>query len=264
MATTIEIAGQVFDGGAPAIANGMGWTWRELRGWGDGTAVELSSAKRGGGDGLAFTDARYGGMELTLLGTVICTSRAASWAARERLPALFDAVRGGRVLKVNEPTPKQALVRRDGALRIGLIGGIDVAFEVPLLSHDWRRFSTVETSEALTIVAAGTSKTRTLTNAGTVETHPVVTITGPANNPRLANLTTGEELELTGVLAAGDTLVVDFYDQTVKLNGAPADYVASGDAWWTLGPGAHSIRYRVTTSSAADSTATFRFRSAWA
>lgn len=46
-------------------------------------------------------------------------------------------------------------------------------------------------------------------NTGDVEAWPVWTITGPATNPVLSNLTTGKVLELTITLAAAELLTID-------------------------------------------------------
>jgi hypothetical protein len=184
------------------------------------------------------------------------------WTARTRLPEIFDLIRTPGILVVNEPTPKQATVYRDGRLSVTKKGHA-LIFEADLFAPDPRRFAATETALPATIPGGSSSKTESATNAGTTATHPVVTITGPAVNPRIADMTTGDELDIQKTLQGTDTLVIDLYEEAVTLNGAPADNLVSGGEWWSLPPGTRSLRYRVTQTSAGSSTATFRFRSAW-
>jgi len=53
---------------------------------------------------------------------------------------------------------------------------------------------------------------------GTVGAKPVVTITGPATNPIIANNTTGARIEMDYSAAAGETITIDTLAQTVTNN----------------------------------------------
>jgi len=60
----------------------------------------------------------------------------------------------------------------------------------------------------------------TLTNAGTFEAPLIVEITGAVTNPSV--VVGGQTLSYTGIVPAGQTLVIDTGNQTVKLNGVNA------------------------------------------
>jgi len=53
---------------------------------------------------------------------------------------------------------------------------------------------------------------------GTVGAKPVVTITGPATNPIIANNTTGAEIKMSYSVGAGETVTIDTLAQTVTNN----------------------------------------------
>ena len=111
--------------------------------------------------------------------------------------------------------------------------------------------------------ASGTSG-NIVTNSGSFETRPSITITGPISNPNLENVTTGKVLSFAGFsLASGETLVVDFYNRQVLLNGTSSRYFWVNDVtkWWTLIPGDNEIRLGGTSSGSASATVTWR--NAW-
>jgi hypothetical protein len=59
-------------------------------------------------------------------------------------------------------------------------------------------------------------------NAGDVLTWPTITIIGPVTNPVIRNLTTGDALGFDSLtLLAGETVVIDTYEETVFKNGDP-------------------------------------------
>lgn len=112
--------------------------------------------------------------------------------------------------------------------------------------------------------AAGSAGTVLAVNAGNFPTRPVATITGPASNPRLENVTAGETLAFDYVLGAGSTLVVDFDARTVLEGGSSSRYFAvrPGSVWWQLAPGLNEVRFR---ADAPDPSARLdlTWRSAW-
>lgn len=103
----------------------------------------------------------------------------------------------------------------------------------------------------------GSSGAVVVTNAGTFNTWPVWTFTGPLTNLTLSNGT--QTLTITLTMTAGDVLVVDFNAKTVLLNGA-SRYFAKGGSWWSLLPGSNSIQF---TTSAGSGTASMSWRDAW-
>lgn len=91
----------------------------------------------------------------------------------------------------------------------------------------------------------GASPTVSVENEGTFETRPTVEITGPITDPYIENQTTGKSLAFTGELASTDTLTIDFLNRSVYLNGTSSRYgwIDDPSQWWTLVPGANSIRF---------------------
>lgn len=84
-----------------------------------------------------------------------------------------------------------------------------------------------------------------LATLGTTLTYPVLTIYGPVVNPTVSNLTVGQQIQLNYTLVAGETLVVDTLNRTVKLAGLADRYGAvdfSNTEWWGLVPDTNDIR----------------------
>lgn len=111
----------------------------------------------------------------------------------------------------------------------------------------------------------GTSSTTdgaTVTNAGNKPSPAVFTIEGPVTNPQILNDTTSSLLKFNIELMTGETLVVDTYYRTVRLNGLTnrRGTLVNPD-WFYLQPGDNFLRYRAESSAA--STLTIQFRSAW-
>jgi Phage tail protein len=73
-------------------------------------------------------------------------------------------------------------------------------------------------------------------NAGYVDTFPTITITGPAVNPFIGNLTTGLTMYFNLTLNTGDVLVIDTLNKTITLNGNPARNYLSGLSKWFNAP----------------------------
>ncbi len=82
---------------------------------------------------------------------------------------------------------------------------------------------------ALTFAASGGfGASKTITYTGSFLSYPIVTITGPITDPVLTNVSTGEDLDFTGVtIAGGDTYTIDcrFGYKTVK-NAAGVNKIA--------------------------------------
>lgn len=103
-----------------------------------------------------------------------------------------------------------------------------------------------------------------VTNNGTFESRPLAIIQGPVTNPAIENVTSGQTLTFNITLANTDTLTVDFNARTVILNGTGNRYnaIASGSSWFTLAPGASTIRFLASTYQAG-ALLTLQYRSAW-
>lgn len=86
---------------------------------------------------------------------------------------------------------------------------------------------------------------------------------GPAINPRIANVTTGEYTDLNITLSSSDTLVVNSSSKTVIVNGTSSRYdvLPEANRWWEVQPGQQNIR--LFASGTAPNNFTFYWRDAW-
>lgn len=104
-----------------------------------------------------------------------------------------------------------------------------------------------------------------IVNQGSAPAAPTLSIEGPITNPRVLNNTTGEELRLLFDLAAGETLVIDFRQRTVLLNGTASRYSAvefPASTWWALQPGSNDVRLNALTAGSG-AQVTVGWRHAW-
>jgi hypothetical protein len=99
-------------------------------------------------------------------------------------------------------------------------------------------------------------------NGGNRPTTALITIPGPVTNPRIVNTTSGDELKFVIVLGASDTLVIDLYNRTVRLNGVASrrNTLLEPD-WFMLAPGANFLQYRADTTG--NPAASISYRYAW-
>ena len=83
-----------------------------------------------------------------------------------------------------------------------------------------------------------------VTNSGTVDIYPDITITGSATNPTIYNVTQGKWIKLATTLGISDEVVINMADKYVLLNGELANNLMTEDSkWWTLEPGDNDILY---------------------
>ena len=102
-------------------------------------------------------------------------------------------------------------------------------------------------------------------NKGNYKTMPKFTIKGPVTNPTVTLQSTGEYFTLNTTLSASDQIVIDMAAGTIVLNGTTTRYgvVAPGSTWFSLKPGANSVRVSSTDSAYVDALFTVNYRSAW-
>jgi hypothetical protein len=102
-----------------------------------------------------------------------------------------------------------------------------------------------------------------VTNAGTTDTPPLLTITGPVDNPIIDHVELGRSLQFSLSLITGDSLVLDADTRTAVLNGqANRENTLTLPQWFYLTPGVNSIRYR-NNGAFSSSQLTVSFRDAW-
>lgn len=98
-------------------------------------------------------------------------------------------------------------------------------------------------------------------NGGNRETPVVLTITGPVLNPQIVSDTAGKTMLFNIDLLVGETLVIDSYYRTVKLNGTTnRRNVLVAPTWFHLAKGTNTLRFR---GESGTGTLNVSFRSAW-
>jgi hypothetical protein len=104
----------------------------------------------------------------------------------------------------------------------------------------------------------------TAVNAGNFPSRPVVTLQGPADNPQITNLTTGQFIKLNLALGATDYLTIDFDAHSILLNGTASrrSSMSTLSQWWELPPGSSQLRW-TSDNFYAGALMTVQFRSAW-
>jgi hypothetical protein len=257
-------------------ANGTWWCLADWTGM-DGVATAGQVVQRAGDHGAWATPQWYGPRTPTLTVWATARTQALRDVARAQVQQAVP-VSDLATLRWDEPVPVQMAVRRSGPIVETYLTLVDVVFSIPLVAPDPRKYSTVLHSLGATQASAAAGLAPPLTppftlpagappmavactNAGSFETRPTVTITGPITGPAVVNQTTGQAVSFTGMtLAATDVLTVDFAAKQSYLNGVfrTADVLSS---WWVLPPGTTTVQ--VTGTGATGSTMTVAWRDAW-
>lgn len=168
---------------------------------------------------------------------------------------------------------------RRADLRTARIVGTNIAAELEFFCPDPLWYSVTEHTQAFSLSepetgrgydrgydygygGATTSGIELLNNAGSRGVWPTATIAGPVVNPYIQNLDTGQTLTFTITLAADETLVVDFAEKTVLLDGTSSRYFTKSGEWFKLAVGDNNIRFGSGSYDAA-ATLTMAWRDAW-
>jgi hypothetical protein len=257
-------------------ANGTAWMLNQVVG-ADGPATSGQVVQQAGDHGGWATPQFYAPRTLTLTVTASAPSQALRDVARAAMQQAVP-VSDLALLRLDEPIPKQMMVRRSGPLTETYPVLTDVEFTVGLVAPDPRKYSTVlhqltanqgpgpaglapPFTPPFTLPAGAGPMSVSVTNAGSFETRPLVTITGPMSAPGVVNQTTGQTVTFpTITLGASDVLAMDFLNKQATLNGAyrPADI---SSAWWLLPPGTTGVQ--VTGTGSAGASMQVQWRDAW-
>lgn len=257
-------------------SNGVRWTIADLTG-DDGPPLHGQVVTAAGDVGGWPTPQFPAPRLLTLTLQIIAPTPAARDVARAQVAMAFP-INDLATLRIDETIPKQMLVRRSGEIPGPKVADTDVRLIIGLVAPDPRKYGTVlhtatatQASPAaglappltppLTLPAGAPPMAVAVTNAGSYETRPTVTITGPITAPAVVNQTTGAAVSFSGMtLAASDQLVVDLAAKQSYLNGVfrTADI---GSSWWVLQPGTTTVQ--VTGTGTTGSTMTVAWRDAW-
>jgi hypothetical protein len=265
LAVVRRLGGIEFNGAVDG--DGTRWTCSKLVGWHDGPSMRQQSMDLAGEWGEVPTENLYGGRHMVLYGGAIPGPGVTTDEMADKLNDITDVTQGEKTLYVDESTPKQVQVRRNGDLRFGLAGDSPraVEFEIPLLATDPRKYSQTLDSTVITVTAGATSDSETAPNAGKTRTYPErIVVAGTGTQP-LTITVDGKEIELSQGLGAGRFLI---YPQTRRVLYGPVgsevshyDYVTSA-RWGYIQPGG-SVVAAERSSSTASMTVTVESRAAW-
>lgn len=263
-------------------ANGVAWVLKGLKGWDGPPAVGQviqRSADHGGWPSAGF----YGPRLMTLSVEAKAPTQALRDQAAEQLVQAVP-VSDLATFVYNEPQPKQVYCRQNGSANITMDKPtlVDVVFSIPLVAPDMRKYATVPFSGTATLPApvinpltlpvslpAGfpgsvpaIDSAVTCLNAGTFETRPVITVSGPITSPQVINAVTGQAITFTGLsLAATDQLVI-YTDARQSFLNNSFQAADTSSAWWVLEPGTTQV-YLAGGNFAGGATITVSYSSAW-
>lgn len=105
--------------------------------------------------------------------------------------------------------------------------------------------------------------TGSVINQGTTTTYPFITITGPATNPIISNLTTGASMSFNYTMSSTDVITIDLLNKTILLNGNPARNLITGTSLWIDAPVGTSQFYFSATGTATGAGATINYYNAY-
>jgi hypothetical protein len=192
---------------------------------------------------------------------------------------------GDTTLTVWESTPKQATVRRSGKLLAQHVTDRTATWSVMVTAADPRRYgTTLQTGTTglpsttggltfpvtfpVTFSATTVSGQINAVNVGSMDTRPIITITGPVVAPVVSALYPDgsvRQLIYSQDLATGDVLVIDTDAHTVVLNGVVSRrrFMTVSGGWPTI-PAGGSLNYQFQSSTYnATTTLTASWRAAW-
>ncbi len=90
----------------------------------------------------------------------------------------------------------------------------------------------------------GTTTVGEVVNDGSARAHWRAEIPGPASNPTIKNVATGEMIRFHGQLADGDVIHLSSEQRSHRVEGGSMIVIQSPTTWWTYPPGVTEIAYR--------------------
>lgn len=96
---------------------------------------------------------------------------------------------------------------------------------------------------------AGSDSDGSVLNAGNADADWTAVIHGPVTSPRLTLGSTGQYVAISGTVPEGSSLVIDSASRSVLLEGSPRNWLSLTSRWWSLAPGANTVRFRAVAGS---------------
>jgi hypothetical protein len=236
-------------------------------------------------DGGIHGDFFFGRRPFTMSGRILPIASATDRNSKiTHLQRAVTALRGDAIVKFTPDGGQEQFLAARVQQPLRISGNWIKDFQIAMVAADPRRYSTVLESSTvaadatagvggfsfnlsfpINFGAASPTGQVLVENNGNMDTWPVLTITGPGTNPSIYNASTDQRISFAYTLAAGETLVVDTLNRTVKLNGVTDRYSAldfTNTEWWPLIPGINDIRLAFASYSAG-ATLKVDWRHAW-
>jgi len=116
----------------------------------------------------------------------------------------------------------------------------------------------------LTYGGGSQTQTAPITNSGTTNTYPLITIYGPVINPVVGSTKTGQYLSFNYTMAQSDVLSINLLNKTILLNGNPARNLLIGSSqWFSAAPGANYFYFTGTGTTFGITNATVQWNNAY-
>lgn len=235
--------------------------------------MRVHNFDRPGEDGQIVSSALYSGRLLTISGTVKnigCDQYEAARAALITACAIRRDSNRYPVLKRIEFTTDAGLSYfcNGQVNRVKLPVSTIADFQINIVVPDPMIFGAAVSSGAITRAAGGgviypviypaiysatTGGSATVSNAGSADAWPIITLKGSLSNPALYHAQTNTLFILNYVLSSTDTVVIDMQNKTVVLNDAVSLRNAvdrsAGSDWFALVPGSNVITFSTGSTS---------------
>jgi hypothetical protein len=244
--------------------DGCVWVVEKEEGWSGSPPVAAVVEDRANGDGAWTGPGSFKARVITLAGQCLAPSQSAMLHAKDRFA---DA---GSPYDLMDLVVDEAHMSRKAAVRLTDRpdptdkGPRAFSWSLTLTAGDPRRYAVTPTivSTRLAGTSAGRTYPRsypltypqgaasgrvTIVQEGTYKTCPaVITIRGHVVDPEIVHVQSGRRLRFELVVGADETLVVDLGAGTALLNGSAgrAGALAAGSAWFMLGKGENTLRFR--------------------
>lgn len=202
------------------------------------------------------------GRILTVGGYVEAVDRATAERLRDQIYVAFQRNSSIRLARY-ETTPKFVDARFIGEWALSWVGPTAFRWGAKIKSGDPMKYAVSPSADSAGVAgksSGGRSYPRTypltyatttnnaddsaiITNAGTGDTYGIATIHGPLARGawHITNQTTGKDLRIDIGVGATDTLVIDFKNQVVTLNGVLVQANITG-SFWTIAKGTNIIK----------------------
>lgn len=109
----------------------------------------------------------------------------------------------------------------------------------------WDEYGVVWDNIGAEWAQGGSGAITTIVTQGIANSQPTITITGPATNPIVENITTAQIMRYMGNVTSSQVLVINTSQKTALLNGTSVVGNISGD-WVYLAPGENRMTYTTT------------------